>query len=121
MSYANQRGPRTDARAFTLIELLVVLAVIAVLLAILLPALAGGRRLAREGVCASNLRGLAQAISAYDGGRSRLAYPEASGKIWAPDAAEGPGSLATILELDPWGPGGPLWCPTLPELRDHSP
>jgi len=51
--------------AFTLIELLVVIAIIAVLIALLLPALGSARRSAHASVCASNLRQLAIANTAY--------------------------------------------------------
>ncbi|HVX83453.1 MAG TPA: prepilin-type N-terminal cleavage/methylation domain-containing protein [Phycisphaerae bacterium] len=50
---------------FTLIELLVVVAVIAVLMSIMMPSLAGARKLARTAVCASNLRAIAQAMNVY--------------------------------------------------------
>lgn len=50
---------------FTLIELLVVVSVIAVLIAIMMPSLAGARRMARTAVCGTNLRSLSQAMSVY--------------------------------------------------------
>ena len=43
-------------RGFTLVELLVVIAILALLLAILMPAIAGARKLAGRSVCAGNLR-----------------------------------------------------------------
>lgn len=51
--------------AFTLIELLVVIAIIAMLLAVLLPVLSRARERARRIACASNLRQIGQATSAY--------------------------------------------------------
>jgi len=52
-------------RGFTLIELLVVIAIIALLLSILIPSLSRAREAAKRTVCASNLRGLMQAVYLY--------------------------------------------------------
>ncbi|NUQ00149.1 MAG: prepilin-type N-terminal cleavage/methylation domain-containing protein [Armatimonadetes bacterium] len=52
-------------RAFTLIELLVVIAIIAILAAILFPVFAKAREQARKTTCASNLRQIGGAFSAY--------------------------------------------------------
>lgn len=52
-------------RAFTLIEVLVVVAIIALLIAILMPSLATARSLARQTVCATNVKSLTTAFLAY--------------------------------------------------------
>lgn len=56
---------RRRTRAFTLIELLVVVTVIALLMALMMPALSGARGVARQAVCASNLRQLGLAYYSY--------------------------------------------------------
>ncbi len=63
LSRITGRGER--ARAFTLVELLVVIGVIAVLIAILLPVLTSARKAAQATQCASNLRQLLIASTAY--------------------------------------------------------
>jgi prepilin-type N-terminal cleavage/methylation domain-containing protein len=67
--------------AFTLIELLVVVAIIAVLVAILLPALASARNLARTNHCLRNLRGLGEAMMFYANDSSDRLPPFNQGKL----------------------------------------
>lgn len=57
--------PQVRCRAFTIIELLIVLTVLALLLALLLPALSKATHRARIIACASNLRQIGVAWSAY--------------------------------------------------------
>ena len=52
-------------KAFTLLELLVVVGILALLLAILMPSLSIGHERAKRTVCASNMRGISQAMYLY--------------------------------------------------------
>jgi prepilin-type N-terminal cleavage/methylation domain-containing protein/prepilin-type processing-associated H-X9-DG protein len=65
-------------RGFTLIELLVCVAIIALLVSVLLPALGGAREAGRGVACASNLRQLVTALSAYSADHRGRAAPGAA-------------------------------------------
>ncbi len=71
--------PRRPA-GFTLIELLTVIAIIGILAAILIPVVGKVRESARKSQCASQLRGIHQAITLYMG-ESRNFYPPAYGGV----------------------------------------
>lgn len=75
-------------RGFSLIEVLVVIAVLAILTSILIPALRRVREKARETLCQSNLRTLAQGIEMYASDNNGFmpinsdSPAEATNKIW---------------------------------------
>jgi prepilin-type N-terminal cleavage/methylation domain-containing protein/prepilin-type processing-associated H-X9-DG protein len=76
----------TKSKGFTLIELLVVVAIIAVLVALLLPALQNVRDVAKQAVCASNLRQTGLAFGLY-GEENNSYFPPAYreqiyNKVW---------------------------------------
>ena len=60
------RQPHSQAdrrRGFTLVELLVVVSIISLLLTLLVPSLSRTKRLARLGMCGSNMRQVLQAFA----------------------------------------------------------
>ncbi|MFG0247452.1 MAG: prepilin-type N-terminal cleavage/methylation domain-containing protein [Phycisphaeraceae bacterium JB051] len=73
-------------KAFTLIELLVVISIVSLLIAVLLPALAGARKAARNTLCCSQLRqnGLASVAYSQDNAGIMMQWDKFSGtKHWA--------------------------------------
>lgn len=92
---AGTRCFASRSRGFTLIELLVVTAIIAILAGLLLTALVGSRRSAKNGTAAAMLSRLETALSAYQSDFG--AYPKQ-----AQSAA--PGSKALVQALSSRGP-----------------
>ena len=77
--------PRYRHTGFTLIELLVVIAIIAILAAILFPVFAQAREKARESVCVSNNKQMANATMMYSqdyDGIYPMAYGYYNGTGW---------------------------------------
>jgi prepilin-type N-terminal cleavage/methylation domain-containing protein/prepilin-type processing-associated H-X9-DG protein len=79
-------SPGRRHSAFTLVELLVVVGIIAVLVSILLPSLARARRQAKITSCASNLRQIVMAMTAYAldnrGQYPTMAMPGTGANLW---------------------------------------
>jgi len=71
---------KVPAGAFSLLELLVVIAVISLLLSVMLPSLGRAKHLAKQAVCASNLRQIAFSMEYYLDANDRT-YPCAEDPI----------------------------------------
>lgn len=67
MSHQSASKTRTSLRAFTLPEVLVVVAVIALLIAVLIPALASGKRTAEMAKSQNNMRQISSWMTLYSG------------------------------------------------------
>jgi prepilin-type N-terminal cleavage/methylation domain-containing protein len=114
---------KTDAKRyrFTLIELLIVIAIIAILAAMLMPALARSRALAKTLVCAGNQRSIAQVVMLWAGdhGRELIPYntshtisvPINGRTFWTGDTIGTKKNLAHAYHADYFSEGRILYCP----------
>lgn len=114
----------TNRAAFTLIELLVVMAIIGILSALLLPAIASIRDLARVTSCTNNIRQLSMGILTYvqDNDGRLPTVPIGSGDMAThtnpplPMTAYGLGMLA---ESDYLSSAQVFYCPGIDQLTPH--
>ncbi|MHC4664787.1 MAG: type II secretion system protein [Planctomycetota bacterium] len=118
---------------FTFVELLVVIAAIALLMGILLPVLSAARQQARAVACASNLRQLSLALTAYD--QENGTFPPGFDDFSFPMIAP-PGDYVGHATYDPqgwwwfhflartlnknFGSGTAVWCPSR-RIKDPGP
>jgi prepilin-type N-terminal cleavage/methylation domain-containing protein/prepilin-type processing-associated H-X9-DG protein len=94
--------PTGSRRAFTLIEMLIVIGIIGVLAALLLPAIAGARNVARKSSCMNNLHQIGLAIytyaNDYDGA---IPYgPKAPPMVAPADFYPSTGTVTSLISLD---------------------
>ena len=128
--------PHAARTGFTLIELLVVIAIIALLVSILMPSLNQARELARQAVCAVNLRNIGAAVFTYaedyDGGvPPHWSHNDGTVSPWVSYAAYWEGGWPVIggkrayfnlapLEFQGYVPTGKMfYCPSHPR-RHHQ-
>lgn len=109
---------RPSDKAFTLIELLVVIAILALLVAMLMPALAKARDIARRAICATNQRALGTGAWLFAGahngrgpGKAQRSSPSPASIAWTDILA-----YEQRLPTQRWGntPGkNRLYCPSI--------
>jgi prepilin-type N-terminal cleavage/methylation domain-containing protein len=111
MCGANHRVAKVNG--FTLIELLVVISIIALVTAILLPALASSRRIARNTSCQTRLREIGAGMQHYGVENEEwiVGSPAGSGAYLGPFKSHGPATQ----NWDFAGPLAHLWVIPLPE------
>ena len=129
----SQRKTWQPRGGFTLVELLVAVAIVALLAALLLPCLAGARKIANRVVCVSNLRSMSTAYMLYleDNGGRFFPYQQAlpDGTLWywgfepfGHGAPEGQRPIdKSRARLAPYypSPNGIKGCPEMPYGRSY--